>query len=47
MTGYLSGPATRTRTALHDELKSLMQQDVGIYRDEAGPARGGRPASRS
>jgi succinate dehydrogenase / fumarate reductase flavoprotein subunit len=36
LTGYLSGPGGEDPYELHEELKTLMQQDAGIYRDEAG-----------
>jgi succinate dehydrogenase flavoprotein subunit len=36
MTGYLTGPAGEDPYRLHEELKTVMQEDVGIYRDEAG-----------
>ncbi len=36
MTGYLSGPGGEDPYQLHEELKTVMQEDAGIYRDEAG-----------
>ena len=37
MTRYLSGgPGGEDPYLLHEELKTVMQEDVGIYRDEAG-----------
>ena len=36
MTGYLPGPGGEDPYQLHEELKTVMQEDVGIYRDEAG-----------
>jgi len=36
MTGYLSRSGGEDPYALHEELKTEMQDDVGIYRDEAG-----------
>jgi succinate dehydrogenase / fumarate reductase flavoprotein subunit len=36
MTGYLSGPGEEDPYRLHAELQATMQEDVGIFRDEAG-----------
>jgi succinate dehydrogenase / fumarate reductase flavoprotein subunit len=36
MTGYLSGPGGEDPYLLHEQLKTVMQEDVGIFRDEAG-----------
>jgi succinate dehydrogenase / fumarate reductase flavoprotein subunit len=36
MTGYLTAPDGEDPYQLHEELKTVMQEDVGIYRDEAG-----------
>ena len=38
MTGYLAGAGGEDPYRLHEELKTVMQEDVGIYRDEAGLA---------
>jgi succinate dehydrogenase / fumarate reductase flavoprotein subunit len=36
MTRFLTGPGVEDPYRLHDELKAVMQEDVGIYRDAAG-----------
>jgi succinate dehydrogenase / fumarate reductase flavoprotein subunit len=36
ITGYLSGPGTEDPFELHAELQSVMNDDVGIFRDERG-----------
>jgi succinate dehydrogenase / fumarate reductase, flavoprotein subunit len=36
MTRYLSGPGSEDPYRLHAELQSTMQEDAGIFRDEAG-----------
>ena len=36
MTGYLTAPDGEDPYQLHEELKNVMQEDAGIYRDEAG-----------
>src|SRR3954454_13559406 len=36
MERFLSGPGQEDPYRLHDELKAVMQEEVGIYRDEAG-----------
>jgi succinate dehydrogenase / fumarate reductase flavoprotein subunit len=36
MTRYLTGPGGEDPYHLHEELKTVMQEDVGIYRDAAG-----------
>jgi succinate dehydrogenase / fumarate reductase, flavoprotein subunit len=36
MAGYLTGPGGEDPYQLHEELKTVMQEDAGIYRDEAG-----------
>ena len=36
MTGYREGPGDEDPYRLHEELKTTMQEDVGIYRDAAG-----------
>jgi succinate dehydrogenase / fumarate reductase flavoprotein subunit len=36
MTGYLSGPGGEDPYLLHESLKTVMQEDAGIFRDEAG-----------
>jgi succinate dehydrogenase / fumarate reductase, flavoprotein subunit len=36
MTRYLTGPGEEDPYWLHEQLKTVMQEDVGIYRDEAG-----------
>jgi succinate dehydrogenase / fumarate reductase, flavoprotein subunit len=36
MTRHLAGPGGEDPYQLHEELKTVMQDDVGIYRDEAG-----------
>lgn len=36
MTRYLSGPGGEDPYRLHEELKTVMQEDVGIFRDQAG-----------
>jgi succinate dehydrogenase / fumarate reductase flavoprotein subunit len=36
MTRCLTGPGVEDPYRLHDELKAVMQEDVGIYRDAAG-----------
>ncbi len=36
MTNFLSGPGGEDPYLLHEELKTVMQEDAGIYRDEAG-----------
>ena len=47
MTGDLPVRGDEDPYPLHDELRTVMQDDVGIYRDEAGLERGARPDRRS